>query len=33
MFEKKEDRDIRDYLNDLLEMIEDIRNFTEGHTL
>jgi uncharacterized protein with HEPN domain len=30
MSEKKEDRDIRDYLNDILEMIEDIRNFTEG---
>ncbi|MBU0701170.1 DUF86 domain-containing protein [bacterium] len=30
MSKKKEDRDIRDYLNDILEMIEDIKNFTEG---
>lgn len=30
MSERKEDRDIRDYLNDILEMIEDIGNFTEG---
>ncbi|MBN2373336.1 DUF86 domain-containing protein [bacterium] len=27
---EKKDRDIRDYLNDILEIIEDIRNFTEG---
>lgn len=30
MSEKKEDRDIRDYLNDISEMIEDIESFTEG---
>ena len=30
MSDAKEDRDIRDYLNDILEMIEDIWNFTEG---
>ena len=30
MSDAKKDRDIRDYLNDILEMIEDIWNFTEG---
>jgi len=30
MSEKREDRDIKDYLNDILEVIEDIKNFTEG---
>ena len=30
MSEGKEDREFRDYLNDILEVIEDIRIFTEG---
>lgn len=30
MSEEKEVREIRDYLNDILEMIEDVGNFTEG---
>lgn len=30
MSKEGERRDIRDYLNDILEMIEDINNFTEG---
>jgi len=28
MYKGKENRNIRDYLNDILEMIEDIRKFT-----
>jgi len=30
MSKDKKNRELRDYLNDILEMIEDIRNFTEG---
>mgnify|MGYP001588903647 FL=1 len=30
MSKDKEDRELRDYLNDILEMIGNIRNFTEG---
>lgn len=30
MSKGKEGRELRDYLNDILEMIEDIRIFTEG---
>lgn len=30
MSEKRKDRDIRDYFNDILEMIENIKTFTEG---
>lgn len=30
MSERKAGRDIKDYLNDIMEMIADIRNFTKG---
>ncbi len=30
MSKEKEDRDLKDYLNDILEMIEDVYDFTEG---
>lgn len=30
MSKEKKDRDLRDYLNDILEMIGDILSFTEG---
>ena len=29
----KEDRDLRDYLNDIIESIEDIWSFTEGMSI
>jgi len=30
MSKKEDERDVRDYLNDILEMIEDINKFIEG---